>query len=111
WAEEQGIPLRFRIGFRKLTDRLRAQGCDDWKDGHGARFWLGVGLADGPVTAGTAHTAANTTSSLKENQNSQRPENRAVSAVPAVNGSISYSERRPLAADSGVGSGSVPRAA
>jgi putative DNA primase/helicase len=111
WAEEQGIPQRYRIGFKKVTDRLRSQGCDDWKDGHGARFWLGAGLADGPSTAGTARTAAIPTSPLDENQKSQRPENRAVSAVPAVNGSISYSERPPQGAGSGTVSESVPRAA
>ncbi|TMC02959.1 MAG: hypothetical protein E6J41_28880, partial [Chloroflexi bacterium] len=111
WAEEQGVPPRFRTGFKRLTERLRGHGCDDWKDGHGTRFWLGVGLADGPFTAGTAGTAANPTSSPKENRNSQRPENGAVRAVPAVNDLISYSELPPQAVGSGVNSENAPRAA
>jgi P4 family phage/plasmid primase-like protien len=112
WAEEQGIPMRFRLGFKRLTERLRSHGCGDGKDGHGTRFWWGVGLAaEGALSAGTAPTAVSTAPLQKKNENSERPENRSVSAVPAENSLISSSNGSSQAAGSEAFSENVPRAA
>jgi hypothetical protein len=116
WAEEQGIPPRFRIGFRRVTDRLRGLGCDDGKDGHGTRFWWGVAIAhEEGSTAGTALRRQVPVTCQKQNDFSEQSESAAVSAVAAVNGvrssSISYSDGVPGAPESAPVLETDPRAA
>jgi P4 family phage/plasmid primase-like protien len=112
WAEELGINPKYRIGFPKVTERLRSKGCKAWKDGHGQRFWLGVRLAkeEGP-TAPTAPTAAVSSCAYNKNEFPQQLGNGAVPAVPAVNGSNSYSARGVKPPDSVPSPKTAPRAA
>ncbi len=93
WAEEQGVSFRFRVSFKRVTERLRSQGCEGWKDGHGQRFWLGVGLAhEGAAAASTALRQQTRPPHQNRTDFGRQPETGAVPAVGAVEGGLSSSK-------------------
>ncbi len=111
WAEEQGIPQRFRISFKKITERLRAMGCDDGKDGAGLKFWRGVGLAsEGTPADGTDGTESGSFRAPYRNDFGGQRGIGSVPSVPSANGASPSSNRRPARPEPAPSSEAVPRA-